>query len=148
MSDLFVSVTVDIGKVEEGFDAMERRAGMLGDAFRQLKKPMRADQRSHSKQKEGPDGAWPARKRLGSGTKKARRRNARKLLGRLPNAIVVKSYRSAVVAQSRASWSSVHQEGGRVGRGAVVPRRQFLWISDELLKTAADVVGEHVVEAF
>jgi phage gpG-like protein len=109
---------------------------------------MRADQRDHSKQKEGPDGKWPARKRLGSSTKKARRRNARKLLGKLPNAVVITASSTSVVARSRAAWSSVHQDGGRAGKGAVIPRRQFLWISDELLQTAADVVADHVVEVF
>ena len=140
-----VSVTVDIGDVDRGLDAMQRRAHLLGFAFRALKKPMREDQRDHAKAKEGPDGAWPARKVLGSSPRKGRRRRARRLLGKLPNAIIVAAESDRIIARSRASWSAVHQDGGRAGHGAVIPRRQFLWISDELMNKAVEVIGEYVI---
>jgi len=147
-ASLDINVVIDIGDVEKGFDAMERRAHALRAVFSQLRKTMREDQRDHARKKQGAEGHWPPRKKLTSGTKKAARYNHRKLLGRLPTAISIRANSDRIVAVSKVAWSSIHQEGGRAGKGAHIPKRQFLWISDALLKTAADLATEHVVGGF
>lgn len=127
---------VDTRDVDRGLAAIAD-TNVLARTARALKKPMRVDQRDHAAQAEGPDGKWAPRKRLGSRGKKTAARNRRKLLGRLPRATAITAEGGTVSAVSRAKWSLVHQEGGRVGRGATLPARPFLWISEGLLTTAA-----------
>jgi phage gpG-like protein len=56
----------------------------------------------------------------------------RPILGRLRSSLEAKSGDGRnVIVESRAPWSSVHNEGGTVGNGAQVPERQFLVIDDE-----------------
>lgn len=105
---------------------------VLRTVARELKKPLREDQRDHAKAQEGPLGKWPKRKLGGR----------RRVLGRLPGAIrVLVSHEvggSVVTATSKVKWSGAHQDGPtRVGHGTVLPRRQFLWISPRLAEIAA-----------
>lgn len=146
--------SVDLTAVDRGLDAMTRAARDLGPAFKEAKKPVRADQRQHAKERSGPDGRWApksrltlAREALDRKRKGKRRGGGRRLLGRLPAAIVVTSDRNRVVARSRARGgiSGTHQDGGPAGRGARIPARPFLWVSDALRATLRFVFERHIL---
>lgn len=142
---------VDLSETERAMAAVQRRGRALGEAFRTIRPHMRADQKEHAAKQTGPESTWPSRapstvergRASGSGR---RRRLARRPLGKLTHAVTYQATRSGVFATSRVPWSNVHQTGGRVGRGSVIPARPFLWVSDRLLTIAVGVV-ERVLEA-
>jgi len=145
---------------------MFRRLGNLDTkrVFSELRGPARFDQRKHDQEETGPSRHWPAlapstiaRNRYArttvtrTGKNKGKRRTAqkawrrsyaRKLLGRLPNALRVNvSVRSLVIrSRGRPKVGYIHQAGGIAGHGARIPRRQYLWISPWL--------GEQARKAF
>lgn len=141
---------LDMRSLERGLRELAQRAERARPFFEALKAPLRLDQREHRRAQSGPEGAWPKRtrsaaaKRSPGASGKKRRRRARKLLGRLPTAVSYRSDADEVRAVSRIPWSSVHQEGGRVGRGATIPARPFLWFSDSFLGDAAEALLGYV----
>ena len=145
---VFVSATLDIGDVEKGLAAMQRRARVLGPAFRELKRPLRLDQRDHSKRRAGPSAMWAPRAASTMAKLRAGGRRARKPLGKLSGAVAYTADATAVRARSRVLWSGVHQDGGTVGRGAKLPARPFLWISDDMLRVAEHTLGRALVRAY
>lgn len=66
-----------------------------------------------------------------SGKTVAEQQQNRPILGRLRSSLIAKLDGRNAIVESRAPWSSVHNEGGTVGNGAQVPERQFLVIDDE-----------------
>lgn len=128
---------------------MEKRA-----AFREVGIHARQDQSLHDAKHEGPDGPWPAlhpstvaRYAKKAKTKRGKAR-PRKLLGRLPRALRTIITGSSIRVVSRVKWAFVHQAGGRAGRGARIPRRQFLWISDRLMQRSSRVFQQHLLKAW
>ncbi len=117
--------------------------GRLGNGnhkpiFAQLRKPMHKDQRDHRDKQRGPRSSWVplAATTLARYAREGKRRN-RRILARLPNArgTILKS--DELIMRSKVKWSNAHQDGPtRVGRGAIVPQRQFLWISAHLVAEA------------
>lgn len=131
--------------IDRQLAAFERAAhpAVVVEVAKYLRQPLRLDQRNHARAQEGPDGPWAPRK-LQPGRKRKRGR-ARRLLGRLPTAIRVSVTGATVRAESKArpAMAAAHQDGPtRVGRGAIVPQRQYLWISDELLRAAEQALIE------
>lgn len=117
---------VDVDRVFAAFKTAAHPAVVVAVA-RSLRGPVKVDQQNHARAKEGPDGPWKPRKLGGR----------RKVLGRLPGAIRVTVTGATVAAVSKVSWSGAHQDGPtRVGHGAVVPERQFLWLSPDVLALA------------
>jgi phage gpG-like protein len=139
--DRFVAATVDLRRVERGLRDVLRRAERAGPFFRDERKPLRADQRDHAKRRQGPDGSWPAR----VVTPGKPRRKRRRLLGRLPGAVSIAASADAVRAVSKVPWSGVHQHGGRVGRGARIPARTFLYFSPDYLRAMAERFAAYAV---
>jgi phage gpG-like protein len=162
---------VDFTSVDRAMADVETRGKRLAPAFRELRKPLRADQRTHARSEQGPDGPWRPRSPFTEGRRRARNKRVRstkamtvsrtgkyfrrratpkRLLGRLPGAIAVTVGALYVRAVSRASWSGVHQHGGEAGHGRKVriPQRVFLWLSDGLLARARDVLGAYVVKGW
>lgn len=114
----------------------------LRPAWKELRKPVRADIRQHARKQEGPDATWPA---MGARTKaraRAGRKRPRKLLGRLPSALTTKLERRRMLVRSLVKWSAVHAEGGRAGKGAKIPARPWLWISGQTMEHAARVIAK------
>ncbi len=127
---------------KEGLIAIEKRARQLGPAFAELKAPMKADQRDHAKARSGPDAKWARR----APSTITRRGNGKRLLKTLPTRTVkVTSGPGEVAAASKVPWSGVHNEGGTVGNGAVMPERRFLWLSAKLMDTAEHIFASHVL---
>lgn len=145
---LYIYATLDLGDVERGLEAMARRARALGPVFRELKTPLRLDQRDHSKKREGPSALWAPRAASTMARMRAGGRRARKPMGRLPGAVSYRATASSVSGRSRVLWSGIHQDGGTVGHGARIPARPFLWISDGMLQIAEDTLGAALVRAY
>lgn len=119
----------------------------LRPAWKEARKPLRADIREHRRKQEGPEGTWPAR---AAATKQRAGRHGRprRLLGRLPTALTTLSDRRRVAMRSRVAWSDVHRTGGVVGRGSRLPRRDFLWASGNVLDTIAGIVSRYLATRF
>jgi phage gpG-like protein len=135
-----IETRVELEAVYTAFRGLLATAKDHRAAFRDAVKPLRADQRAHAKAKMGPDASWPSRSPLSrakSGAKARTRR--RRLLGRLPTALMSKVSPTSLQLISRAKWSAVHMTGGRVGHGAKLPARPFLWASDAVLETIAKI---------
>lgn len=151
MSGLFTSVHIDLGDVDKGLDAMARRS-VLHAALLDIKLPMRTDQKEHAKAKTGPEGSWAPRAASTMAARAKARKSGRKfpsrLLGRLPTAVSYRVTANAVIAESRIGFSEIHQDGGTAGKGARIPARPFLWISDQLMHTAEDVVTSKLLAAY
>lgn len=78
-----------------------------------------------------------------------RRSTPKRILGRLPNAIIIESGPLYVRARSRApAIARAQQLGLRVGRRRKVrlPARRFLWASDPLIEVARVTLGAYVVK--
>lgn len=147
-------VRVDLSEVDRGVAAFNAAARNMGPAYKELRKPLRADQRQHARDKAGPDGAWPAKSPLTVARERRRKRRAsrrgrvRKLLGRLPTVIKMIADRKRVAAMSGVRWSDAHQHRTRVGKGATLQPRVFLWASPALLKIARKVMADHLTSAW
>jgi len=164
-----IDANFDLTQVDRAMADVEARAKRLAPAFRELRRPLRVDQRAHARGEEGPDGRWPPRSPFTEARRQSRNRSVKThrfdvlrrgearrhstpkhLLGRLPAAILVTVGELYVRATSRAAWSGVHQYGGNAGRGRRVriPARPFLWLSEGLLRTARDVLGSYVLKGW
>lgn len=142
-----IEATVNLRDLDVGlFKGLREFARDLRPAFRAMRKPVLADQRDHRKKREAPGGKWPARAAATQERYRQRRRGGKKaprtLLGRLPAAITTRIERDRMIVESRAKWSRVQAEGGRVGHGARIPGRKFLWISRSLRADITKVILE------
>jgi hypothetical protein len=160
-----MATTVDISDVLRGLDAMKARGMDLRPVFSGVRKALKDDQAEHFQNAEGPDGPWQPRaastearaahqmlnatRRRGKlrGTRQRRSRaNRRRPLGRFR---AVSAYRFIVTRQSlemrpRGPWAGVHQFGGVVGKGSVIPARPFLWASDSLVDAFEHALVGHL----
>jgi hypothetical protein len=148
MADVYTYAVLDLGDVERGLEAMQRRAHQLGPAFQRLKKPLRLDQRDHAKKRQGPDALWAPRAASTAARLLTGGHRPKKLLGRLPTAVSYTANATGVAGVSRALWSAAQQDGATVGRGSRLSARPFLWISDDMLGKAEDVIGGALVRAY
>lgn len=143
---IFTRATLYWDDAKRGFEAGARVD--LKPAFKQLKKPLRLDQRDHAKQKRGPESAWAPRAESTIARALRGRHGSKKLLGRLPTAVSYIATALSVRGVSRAPWSAAHAKGERVGHGAKLPPREFLWISDAMLTTATSTLADALARAF
>lgn len=123
------------------------RSPDLRPAWKEARKPLRADIRDHRRKQEGPDGTWAPRA-AATRTRSKSGRRARPMLGKLPTALQTLSDRNRVAMKSRVAWSDVHQTGGTVGRGSKLPPRPFLYASEKALEIIADLVVKYLARAF
>ena len=142
-----ISARVNLSLVDRALNAIRRPD--LRPAWKESRKPLRADQREHQKRQEGPDGTWAPR----AASTKARyaqrkKRRTPKLLGRLPTATTTSIARSNMVLRSVVKWSGVHKSGGTAGHGAKIPARDFLYASDKVLAVIAGIVSKAIGRLF
>lgn len=170
-SELISLAYVDLTQVNRALADIELRGRVMGPAMRELRKPLRADQTDHRKRAEGPDGAWPRRSPETEARRKSTNRRFRRtkamnmiapkkfrrrstpaaLLGRLPRAIKITAGNLFVRAESRAvRFGGSHNKGAMVGRHRRVklPRREFLWLSDVLLKDASAIMTKYILKGW
>lgn len=136
MAQAFITGQVRINGVIAALIAL--KAIDVKPVLRELRQPMHADQIDHREHEQGPRGKWAplASTTLASYARRGYRRN-RRLLARLPNARVATVSGNRLTMRSRVRWSLAHQDGPtRVGRGSIIPQRQFLWISKLFLRKA------------
>lgn len=143
----------DDSDVVKRLEAAAAAGAALGPMWRDLKADMRADQLQHAKEQAGPDGKWPARapstiEKLRTRSASGRRRRARRPLGKLPGSTTYTATSRSVLGISRVPWSDVHQTGGRVGKGHILPARPYLWISDGLAEKVARAIEKRVMRGF
>jgi hypothetical protein len=131
-----VRASVNVNPILAAFGRL--RTFEVRRALKRLRKPMHADQRDHRDKMRGPRGPWAplASTTLERYAREGRRRN-RRILGKLPNPRTTTITSSSLIMRSRVKWSMAHQNGPtRVGRGAILPQRQFMWISKQLRREA------------
>lgn len=168
-----VQVKWDDAELVQALKRMREHRGSFKPVFDELKKPFREDLKAYARRQEGPDGHWPARKpstderyrrrfsqrtslkgKSGPVRRKLVRRRSRKLLGKLPSAVTFKTFKGrggssgSIQAVSKVPWSEIMNSGGPVGHGAVLPAREFLFVSDAIQKLAADRMAAFVVKEF
>lgn len=137
-----IDARVNLGLVDKALLAL--RKPDLRPAWKEARQPLRRDIADHRKQQKGPDGVWSPRAASTKERAQYGRKRPRKILGRLPTALQTVSDRQRVAMRSRVAWSGVHQDGGRVGRGAKIPARPFLWASALALDAVAAIVARHL----
>lgn len=148
MAIRFVSATVNVNGLLAALVGLKKLD--VAKALKELRRPMHADQKDHRDHEQGPRARWQP---LASTTKAsyARRglRRNRRLLARLPNARTAQIKQDTLYMRSRVKWSLAHQDGPtRVGRGSIIPNRQFLWISRGFMKETQRVFKRALWIAF
>lgn len=137
MAQHFISGNVNVNPILAAFIDLKRFD--VKPTLTSLKRPMGRDQKDHRDHEQGPKTKWAplASTTKASYARRGKRRN-RKLLARLPNARYAFVKQNQLIMRSRVKWSLAHQDGPtRVGRGARIPQRQFLWISRQFIKEAS-----------
>lgn len=140
---------------------MKAHRGSWSPVFKELKKPWREDLKAHAAREEGPDARWAKRavrthlrgrrkkgQALKGGGKRMVRRGSRRLLGKLPSAVTFRVSRGSILGVSKVPWSEVHNTGGKVGRGSMLPKREFLYVSPAIQQLAADRMAAYAVKEF
>lgn len=161
-----VDAFVELRDVENGLRRMQLAGYDLRPVFRAVRRDVRADQRQHQREGAGPDGKWKPldpdtlRKRTRQGTgrrhkgkMKRRRRKFGPVLRNLPRAFTISYSRSWIRGDARPKWSGAHQPKSgagatRVGRGATVPNRTYLWASTGLLQIVARKAVDYMTGAW
>lgn len=146
-----VYVDVDLRDVVKGIDGMSAAAKDLRPVWQHLLPAFKKDQRSNFGRQEGPEGKWPKRVRpryTKAGRGRRRKRRQMKLLGKLRTAWKTRMDRDQLEAYSLVDWSGVHQDGGVAGRGARIPQRTHLWVSNELHDLAVREIELHLVRGW
>lgn len=167
-----LELKLDLAEVDRAFGNVTIASAHLRDVFARLESPVRRQHNRQARNMSGPDGKWPARatatmERRRTNSKfnrlrtrlvkagmipKAVRRRARpkNLLGRIPRALRVEAGDRFLRITSAIPWASVHQFGGRVGRGGKVrlPARPFLWISEEMKHIVVERLALHLFKAW
>lgn len=171
MSAAFFRVEFKDAEVRRGLAALERRRKDLRVVFRALKKPLAEDLKAAAAAEHDPETkqGWPPRapstrrraEKRASFTVQRERRRRRMVgplretrtmrsgtLGTLPHGVKVGARRATLAAWSSVRWAGVHNEGGVVGHGSVIPARPFVAFSDAFLDTAADRIENFVIQGW
>lgn len=148
MSMIDIDVKVDIRLLGNAFDRLRRFR--VETVLKALRRPARADQADHGRNQSGPGGRWAP---LAASTLERYARmgiKRKRILGRLPTALESRVTGKSLTLLSRARrYSMVHQDGPmRVGHGAIVPQRQFLWISAKLQSITVQRFEEALLRAW
>lgn len=80
---------------------------------------------------------------VGGKTADKRAIESHQLLGKLRTAIRAKAEETRVVVENAIPWSRIHNEGGTAGRGARIPARVFLEITQRAAAELAQIALEH-----
>lgn len=162
-----VLVKGDLRSIKKAMRTMERAGENPKKVWRVLRKPLRKDQKEHMRAAEDSKGGkWKPlasstiERRLSKGgragkftkrgklKKKAQRGLSKLLSQKLVSGAKVKITRSAIVITSKVPWAGVHQHGGRVGRGSMLPAREFFYVGDGLIKQTARALAKHIADAY
>ena len=162
-----ISVKGDLRSIKKAMRKMERAGQNPKKVWRVLRKPLRKDQKEHMRAGKDSKGAkW---KPLASSTvegrlskggragkftkrgklkKKAQRGLSKILSQKLVSGAKVKITRKNLSITSKVPWAGVHQHGGRAGRGARIPAREFFYVGTPLIKQTALALARHISKAY
>lgn len=158
---------INVDDVIAGINAMARAGKNMRPVFQGARKAIKADLEDHFDRASAPGGAWPGRAastlerirerrgsvrkrgaRKGQLTKRGERRVANQL-GRLKWAWKVTVEKSRIEFRSRGGkMADAQNEGATVGKGAVIPKREFAWLSEAIVVKFADAMREHIRRAW
>lgn len=162
---LQITGTIRLHEVKAGMHGMLRQSESTAarSFFESVRKPAQQDLREHQKERKGEVGAWPpldpetlrnrqlvrARRK---GRKPGRRRRspgfAARMLGVVPRAWKAFVSEDGLLLRNMIPWASVHDQGGRGGKGATIPRRQFVYFGRDFLEDVLAVWQEHVLKGW
>jgi hypothetical protein len=161
---LQITGTIRLHEVQAGLHGMLRQAESTAarSFFESVRKPAQQDLREHQKERKGEVGAWPAldpatmrNRQLArarrKGRKPGRRRRApgiARMLGVVPQAWKAFVSEDGLLLRNMVRWAGVHDEGGRAGKGATMPRRQFVYFGRDFLEDVLAVWHEHVLKGW
>lgn len=129
----------------------ERRARAF---FMELKPGGRKDVKQHQKDRRGETSSWPprattTRKRARHKSKTKRRKGARtSLLVNLARTWKIFTSVDHMKFVHRVTWSGVHDQGGKAGHGARMPRRQFAYWSNKFMDSAVRQYRAYVLKGW
>lgn len=74
----------------------------------------------------------------------------RPILGNLPRTFVVEVEGATVrlIARTHVKFSEIHNEGGQAGRGARIPKREFLVLEDKDEAKLAEILKDQLLKSF
>lgn len=150
-----INATLDLIEFDAAIKSALRHTSDLRPLWKKVKGPIRKDQSRHIKEQKDIDGAkfkplaksTLAKRRSGltskSFTKKGR---LRKTASRRINRVLGKKMAASVKTTSkkdflqirrRVSWFDAHQGGARVGRGAHLPARTYMYLDQNRVDDVA-----------
>lgn len=140
-------------------DEISKRSKELAQLMRRFVRPLRDDQLEHAAKEQSSDGSkWP--KRAASTVEKTRilrsshRQKGQRvfkytkvegLLGTLPERTVVSTQGFAVFARPASGLrkiADVQHFGGPAGRGAIIPAREYIYVSEALAQAFVKAVAD------
>lgn len=148
---LDLNIDVDTRSFDTTTRRFARKAKNMTRVMRELKPLLKQDQQINTRMRIGPDNTrFDRRSAATRARNRWKRKGKRQRKGpmvdfrRLSGALQLGYGRDFVVARSRVPWSSVHQTGGRVGNGTVLPERPYLYVSEKLQRIAAAKIKRHI----
>lgn len=117
-----------------------RRLSRGGSAKSSLQDGTRRYSKALESLRKQLDRARTTGKRQG-GDKRASEKHS--LLGKLRKSIMATAKGASVVVESRVPWAGVHNQGGGAGKGAQIPARTFLEITQEGAAALAEIALDH-----
>jgi len=161
-------------KVRRGLELMEGRRKSLVRVFRKLRPVLRDELRAAADGQSSPEGSWPRRARstedkvekrasthtftrkhkkpkIGPRRVETSTRKMTGLLGKLPETVATRTRGgmfAALIGESKIEWAGVHNAGGVVGRGSVIPARPFVFLSPAFKQRAAIDISKFVAEGW
>lgn len=169
MADGFSAIAIaDLTEVDGAIKRMLRASSNLRPVWQAARRPLRANQVAHLKERKGPSGAsWPAlapatmkarSKRLLSTSKaftkkgkvrKSVQKKIEKPLGKgFMKGARIKIRKFSIAIRTKGAGAGVHMRGGPVGNNATVKARPFFWISDSLMRGTARTIVAHLTGAW
>jgi len=149
---------IDVTGLERKFRELKKGARHLKPVFDEFKPVLKKHMEDHFQRRQAEDGGWSGwsqayldrvlaskgvkqkrtkrgRRLLPGGLTKKGVKRLRNMLGRLKN-LSFRVRQSFIEVFSRAEIAAIHQKGGTAGKGGRVhiPKREFLWVSDELVR--------------
>lgn len=146
------TLDIDLDDVVDGFDDMIKAGRDFKPVFRRAGKRLRREIFISGSRKEGPEGKWDPLSKATLKRRREKRKRGQKpavaILGKLRRAISIEYDNGAIRAVSKIPWSGVHQEGGTVGRGSVIPARPHVYANDAFMDYLVEEIVKHIVEKF
>ncbi len=129
-----MTLVVDWRKLDAAIERYIDAGGDFTDVWQDNIKAFRKDQGTHISKQMGDNGPFapisPATRLRRKWARKGKRRRGNRALTRRLNAALQKRIsRRDMELATRVAWAAVHQEGGVVGHNAVIPAREFLYVS-------------------